>query len=127
MATIGAIAFKRGTATDRLIAAMERLSGELDVIPAQLPSKGHDPELRHALTVESIATWAERIADVLESKHTPEATDYSTLTIADLDALIAERKLTLPETGSGANGAVVKQDRVTLLEDFDKVNAEAAP
>lgn len=52
---------------------------------------------------------------------TDTATNYDKLSPAELDALLAERNLTV--TGTGADGNILKKDRVQALKAADETTA----
>lgn len=74
MATRGAIAAKKQAATERLTAAAhgigERLGNRLTLPQV---NRSFDPDLAVALTLESIAAWAEELLAALPDKQEPEA------------------------------------------------------
>lgn len=147
MASLEASARMRGEAVEKFTDAMQRISGALGVEAADLRVKAPDRFTKDAILMGRFADWAESVAAALENrtetdangvKDTDEgadtattelpqidaevaaaANDYTSMTVSELAALIEERGLTLPESGSGAHGAIVKQDYIDVLSAAD--------
>lgn len=130
MATLESIAIRVEQAMERLNAAAQQIAAYTGVDAPEVPDWNRSPEELRAEQLEAVAGWAESLAGFVEtvtisvpgSDTEPEQTitivptiDFTTLTVAELVALIDERALQLPAEGSGAHGALVKQDYIDVL------------
>lgn len=135
MATIAAIAFKRGTAAERLHKSLNILADDFGLERVTLPTQGRDAALIHANQLDVMANFMEQLVFALSANPTPQETeavaegavtpaepdapDYDALSIKDLTALMDERGMAQPTTGSGATGNVIKADLVAALAAWD--------
>lgn len=113
MATIGAIAKQRALNEERLLAAMDRIGGQLGIEPAPvLNQTRYSLEQRYAVQLGHVADYAERIADALSAQQTPEEPTLDDLTVAELKAKAEEAGLDTKELKR-------KADFVAALEQYN--------
>ena len=116
MATLLANRIRQDNAVKRMTQAMFLIGGDYGMDAAAFPTRGHDPELLRAQQFEAIADWLDTLAARAQQ---PKSAGYDTLTNKELDDLLKAREIAL-ESGSGANGAVVKTDKIAALNADDK-------
>lgn len=126
MATIGAIAFKRASATERLTKALGEIGKPFEIDPPKLPTQGHDPAFVHAAQIETLADWAERLAAALQPVE--QESVYASMTKAELVKELEAREIDLESIeGTGANGNVLVEDLRAALRADDEANLKTPP